>query len=144
MGKLIVIKADDPDDTLYQKIIQLLDDEQSEVRTLKLNKPLSFKGLTILPYQRQVFRGETEIPLTHLEFSVLLYLAQQPGRVFTKQQIFEAVWNEDCETCHNSVASTIYHLRQKIVPVPRNPVYIQTVIHTGYKFVAPKDEETEA
>ncbi|OUQ76103.1 hypothetical protein B5E48_09710 [Massilimicrobiota sp. An105] len=91
-----------------------------------------------------MFRGETEIPLTHLEFSVLLYLAQQPGRVFTKQQIFEAVWNEDCETCHNSVASTIYHLRQKIEPDPTNPVYIQTVIHTGYKFVAPKDEETEA
>ena len=49
MGKLIVIKADNPDDTLYQKIIQLLDDEQSEVRTLKLNKPLSFKGLTADP-----------------------------------------------------------------------------------------------
>ena len=139
MGKLIVIKADDPDDTLYQKIIQLLDDEQSEVRTLKLNKPLSFKGLTILPYQRQVFRGETEIPLTHLEFSVLLYLAQQPGRVFSQQQIFEAVWNEDSETCQHSVVSIIHQLRKKVEPDPAQPVYIQTMIHTGYKFVIPKE-----
>ena len=139
MGMLIVIKADDPDDTLYQKIIQLLDDEQSEVRTLKLNKPLSFKGLTILPYQRQVFRGETEIPLTHLEFSVLLYLAQQPGRVFSQQQIFEAVWNEDSETCQHSVVSIIHQLRKKIEPDPAQPVYIQTVIHTGYKFVISKE-----
>ena len=99
----------------------------------------TFPGLTIHPYQRQVFRGEKEIPLTHLEFSVLLYLAQQPGRVFSQRQIFEAVWNMDSETCQHSVVSIIHQLRKKIEPDPAQPVYIQTVIHTGYKFVIPKE-----
>lgn len=141
----MVLTFKENEERVFRKILSILSDEP-EIRPVQPQAApvISFPGLTIYPYQRQVFRGETEIPLTHLEFSVLLYLAQQPGRVFTKQQIFEAVWNEDCETCHNSVASTIYHLRQKIEPDPANPVYIQTVIHTGYKFVAPKDEETEA
>ena len=141
----MVLTFKENEERIFQKILSILSDEP-EIRPVQPQAApvISFPDLTIYPYQRQVFRGEAEIPLTHLEFSVLLYLAQQPGRVFTKQQIFEAVWNEDCETCDNSVASTIYHLRQKIEPDPTNPVYIQTVIHTGYKFVAPKDEETEA
>ena len=100
---------------------------------------LNYPNLSIYPYQRQVFRGEKEIPLTHLEFSVLLYLAQQPGRVFSQQQIFEAVWNEDSDTCRHAVVSIIHQLRKKIEPDPAQPVYIQTVIHTGYKFVIPKE-----
>ncbi|MFQ6805542.1 MAG: helix-turn-helix domain-containing protein [Lachnospiraceae bacterium] len=81
--------------------------------------------------------------MTHLEFSVLLYLAQQPGRVFSQQQIFEAVWNEDSDTCRHAVVNIIHQLRKKIEPDPAHPIYIQTVIHTGYKFLLPKSEFRE-
>ena len=58
---------------------------------------------------------------------------------FTQQQIFEAVWNEDSDTCRHAVVNIIHQLRKKIEPDPAQPVYIQTVIHTGYKFVIPKE-----
>lgn len=139
IGRIIIIKADDPDDTVYKKIIQVLESEQPEILTIQDRGVLSFPGLTILPYQRQVLRDGVEIPIAHLEFGVLLYLALQPNRVFSKEQIFEAVWNEDSDTCHHAVVSVIYQLRKKIETDPANPVYIQTVRNTGYKFVIPKE-----
>lgn len=130
----------DDEDQVLNKVLTLLSSEP-KVMTIQqdISPVFTFPDLTIHPYQRQVFRGETEIPLTHLEFSVLLYLAQQPGWVFSQRQIFEAVWNMDSETCQHSVVSIIHQLRKKIESAPARPVYIQTVIHTGYKFVIPKE-----
>ena len=136
----MVLTFKENEERIFQKILSILSDEP-EIRPVQPQAApvISLPGLTIYPYQRQVFRGEAEIPLTHLEFSVLLYLAQQPGRVFSQQQIFEAVWNEDSDTCRHAVVSIIHQLRKKIEPDPAQPVYIQTVIHTGYKFVIPKE-----
>ena len=136
----MVLTFKENEERIFQKILSILSDEP-EIRPVQPQAApvISFPDLTIYPYQRQVFRGEAEIPLTHLEFSVLLYLAQQPGRVFSQQQIFEAVWNEDSDTCRHAVVSIIHQLRKKIEPDPARPVYIQTVIHTGYKFVIPKE-----
>ena len=136
----MVLTFKENEERIFQKILSILSDEP-EIRPVQPQAApvISFPDLTIYPYQRQVFRGEAEIPLTHLEFSVLLYLAQQPGRVFSQQQIFEAVWNEDSDTCRHAVVSIIHQLRKKIEPAPALPVYIQTVIHTGYKFVIPKE-----
>ena len=136
----MVLTFKENEERVFQKILSILSDEP-EIRPVQPQAApvISVPGLTLYPYQRQVFRGKTEIPLTHLEFSVLLYLAQQPGRVFSQQQIFEAVWNMDSETCQHSVVSIIHQLRKKIEPDPAQPVYIQTVIRTGYKFVIPKE-----
>ena len=135
----MVLTFKENEERIFQKILSILSDEP-EIRSVQsqVEPVITFPDLTILPYQRQVFREGTEILLTHLEFSVLLYLAQQPGRVFSQQQIFEAVWNEDSDTCRHAVVSIIHQLRKKIEPDPARPVYIQTVIHTGYKFVIPK------
>lgn len=136
----MILTFKDDEDQVLNKVLTLLSSEP-KVMTIQqdISPVFTFPGLTIHPYQRQVFRGETEIPLIHLEFSVLLYLAQQPGRVFSQRQIFEAVWNMDSETCQHSVVSIIHQLRKKIESDPARPVYIQTVIHTGYKFVIPKE-----
>lgn len=136
----MVLTFKENEERIFQKILSILSDKP-EIRPIQTQAEpvITFPGLTILPYQRQVFRKGKEIPLTHLEFSVLLYLAQQPGRVFSQQQIFEAVWNEDSDTCCHAVVSIIHQLRKKIEPDPAQPVYIQTVIHTGYKFVIPKE-----
>lgn len=139
-GKVMILTFKDDEEQVLNKVLSMLSCEPKFMTVQQDTAPVfTFPGLTIHPYQRQVFRGEAEIPLTHLEFSVLLYLAQQPGRVFSQQQIFEAVWNMDSETCQHSVVSIIHQLRKKIEPDPAQPVYIQTVIHTGYKFVIPKE-----
>lgn len=132
----IILRVTAPSGRVTEQLLAKFDNGQPSTEKEDV---LNYPNLSIYPYQRQVFRGETEIPLTHLEFSVLLYLAQQPGRVFSQQQIFEAVWNMDSETCQHSVVSIIHQLRKKIEPDPAQPVYIQTVIHTGYKFVIPKE-----
>ena len=132
----IILRVTAPSGRVTEQLLAKFDNGQPSTEKEDV---LNYPNLSIYPYQRRVFRGETEIPLTHLEFSVLLYLAQQPGRVFSQQQIFEAVWNEDSDTCRHAVVSIIHQLRKKIEPDPAQPVYIQTVIHTGYKFVIPKE-----
>ena len=139
-GKVMILTFKDDEDQVLNKVLSVLSGEPTFKVVQQDTAPMfTFPGLTIYPYQRQVFQGGTEIPLTHLEFSVLLYLVQQPGRVFSQQQIFEAVWNEDSDTCRHAVVSIIHQLRKKIEPDPAQPVYLQTVIHTGYKFVIPKE-----
>ena len=108
-GKVMILTFKDDEEQVLNKVLSVLSGEPKFMTVQQDTAPeFIFPGLTIHPYQRQVFRGKTEIPLTHLEFSVLLYLAQQPGRVFSQQQIFEAVWNMDSETCQHSVVSIIH------------------------------------
>ena len=86
--------------------------------------------------QHRVLQDGKEISLTRLEYSTLIFLASSPGIVFTRTQIFEAVWNMDSESCHSSVVNVIYNLRKKIEPDSKNPTYIKTVLGVGYKFSA--------
>ena len=95
---------------------------------------LSFPGLEIRQSQRRVFQGGEEVNLTRLEYSTLVFLASNPGIVLTREQIFEAVWNMDSDSCHSSVVNVIYNLRKKIEPDSKNPTYIRTVLGVGYKF----------
>lgn len=95
---------------------------------------LSFPGLEIKLYQRRVLRDGEDVALTRLEYGTLAYLASSPGRVFTQEQIFEAVWDMDSDSCHSSVVNVIYNLRKKIEPDSKNPAYIKTLLGVGYKF----------
>lgn len=95
---------------------------------------LSFPGLEIKLYQRRVLRDGEDISLTRLEYGTLTYLASSPGRVFTQEQIFEAVWDMNSNSCYSSVANVIYNLLKKIETDSRNPVYIKTLLGVGYKF----------
>lgn len=95
---------------------------------------MSFKGLEIKQSRRQVFQGGEEVNLTRLEYSTLIFLASNPSIVLTREQIFEAVWNMDSNSCHSSVVNVIYNLWKKIEPDSKNPVYIKTVLGVGYKF----------
>jgi DNA-binding response OmpR family regulator len=71
--------------------------------------------------------------LTAKEFDILKLFLSHPSRVFTKSQIFQAVWKEDYMTDENTVMVHIRRLRTKIEPDPSQPVYIQTVWGIGYK-----------
>lgn len=74
-----------------------------------------------------------KIMLTNLEFNLLLYLASQPGRVFTYQQIYEAVWNEPYAFEKGNIMTHIRHLREKIDFSSSS--YIENIRGVGYRFV---------
>ena len=101
---------------------------------------LTFPGLEIRLHQRRVLKDGTDIPLTRLEYGALCYLAASPGRVFTKAQIFEAVWSMESESCQSNVANVICNLRKKIEPDSGKPPYIKTVLGVGYKSLLPGND----
>ena len=74
------------------------------------------------------------LELSAKEFLLLCHLMENPGRVFTKRQLYQAVWNEDTYYDDNTVMVHISHLRSKIEADPKNPTCIQTVRGIGYRF----------
>ena len=135
MGKLLLLTLDEQEEKVIDKIISALSSyiqlEDIQVTPVSV---LSFPGLEIRQSRRRVFQNEEEVNLTRLEYSTLVFLASNPGIVFTQTQIFEAVWNMDSNSCHSSVVNVIYNLRKKIEPDSKNPTYIKTVLGVGYKF----------
>lgn len=83
-----------------------------------LNGQLYFEGLYIDEQKRIVVRENNEIELTYTEFEILLLLAQNIGKVFSKQQIYDSVWKEPYFGNHNIVMSHIRNLREKIEDDP--------------------------
>lgn len=91
-------------------------------------------GLAIHPKSRKVLRDNEEIQLTPKEFDILYFLAKNCGDVFTKEQIYQAVWEEDYLLADSNIMAFIRKLRKKIEPDPDAPEYILTIWGIGYKF----------
>ena len=83
---------------------------------------------------RKVSREGIEISLTPKEFDILYFLARNRGEVFTKEQIYQAVWENDYLLDDSNIMAFIRKLRKKIEPNPDSPEYILTVWGIGYKF----------
>ena len=90
--------------------------------------------MVIIPERHQVFLNEQEVELTGKEFQILMLLARNRGRVFSKEQIYDIVWEEPYSGDYNIVMSHIHNIREKIEDNPSKPVYIQTVWGVGYRF----------
>lgn len=73
------------------------------------------------------------VKLTPIEYQILLLLIKNPGRVFSTQQIYESIWNEDAYGVENTVAVHIRHIREKIEINPKEPRYLKVVWGVGYK-----------
>lgn len=131
----MVLTFKDSEEHTLEKIMAMLADE-AQLHTIQpFSSPtLSFPGLEIRLHQRRVLRDGADVNLTRLEYGTLAYLASSPRRVFTQEQIFQAVWHIDSDSCHSSVVNVIYNLRKKIEPDSKNPTYIKTVLGVGYKF----------
>jgi len=95
---------------------------------------LRFKTLTIDKEYRTARVDGNLTPLTGKEFDLLLFLASNKGRVFTKKQIYTQVWNEEYAFDDSNIMSFISKLRKKIEPDPDSPIYILTVRGVGYRF----------
>ena len=137
VGKIAMLIFNDTEEKAVEKAIAALAD-MIPLETIQppRSPALTFPGLEIRLYQRRVLKNGTDISLTRLEYGALCYLAASPGRVFTKAQIFEAVWSMGSESCQSSVTNVICNLRKKIEPDSRNPTYIKTVLGIGYKFAS--------
>lgn len=98
------------------------------------NQKLSCGQLEIDPRARRVLRAGTELSLTPKEFDILYFLVQNRGIVFSKEQIYEAVWHGDYLMDDSNIMAFIRKLRKKIEPNPDAPEYILTVWGVGYKF----------
>lgn len=95
---------------------------------------LIFKGMTIDIDNRTVCVNDKQIDLTGKEFDLLLFLANNKGRVYTKKQIYTQVWDDEYSFDDSNIMSFISKLRKKIGQNPDNTFYIQTVRGVGYRF----------
>jgi DNA-binding response OmpR family regulator len=78
--------------------------------------------------------GARPIEVTPTEFELLATLARQPGRVFTRAQLLDAIRGSDAEAFERAIDAHIKNLRRKIERDPRHPQYLLTVHGVGYKF----------
>ncbi|MBU3216988.1 response regulator transcription factor [Clostridium estertheticum] len=91
------------------------------------------RGLEIRKDCRQVFVNGIEINLAQKEFDLLLYLAENPNRVFSKVELFEKIWGYDALSDTATVTVHIGRVREKIEKFTSQPQYIETVWGTGYR-----------
>lgn len=129
---ILIIEAED---AILQDLFMFLNEKTScHVKALSISSGslnvLTFSDLEIYLQEQMVIQNSVHIPLSHYEFQTLVYLTQHPGWVFSKEQIYEAVWKEDSRHCGSAVVNVISQLRRKI-----GDGYIETVINSGYKFV---------
>lgn len=99
-----------------------------------VDEKLCLNDMVIDPSTREVMIQDKLIDLTAKEFDLLYFLAKNKGKVFTKKQIYHAVWEEDYAFDDNNIMVHIRRLRKKIEEFPEEPKYIQTVWGVGYKF----------
>jgi DNA-binding response OmpR family regulator len=90
-----------------------------------------------------LFRRGMPIQITALEYKLLKTFMGFPGKIFTKQQLFELAWSDTYWEDDNAIMVQISRLREKIEDQPRKPIYIRTVRGLGYKF-ATKEELNES
>ena len=82
----------------------------------------------------QVTVGERPVDLTPTEFQLLVTLARQPGRIFTRAQLLDAIHGVAFESYERAIDAHIKNIRRKIEPNPREPRYVLMVYGVGYKF----------
>ncbi|MFZ5988248.1 MAG: response regulator transcription factor [Bacillota bacterium] len=94
---------------------------------------LTIRGLEIQKDARRVFVNGKEINIAQKEFELLLFLAQNPNRVFGRDELFDKVWGFDSLGDAATVTVHIGRIREKIEADPSNPQYIETVWGAGYR-----------
>ena len=128
MANILMIEAEE---NILQEVVTFLS-ERTHCQVTHLPScpdKLSFPGLEIRPREQMVYRVGELVSMTYHEFFTLLYLAQHPGWVFSKEQIYSAVWKEPGTNCGAAVTNVVSQIRRKI-----GEQYIKTVVGSGYRF----------
>ena len=102
----------------------------AKTRTVRLE----VRGLELDREDRRVFVHGNECNLTPKEFDILLFLMENPNRVYSKEDLFERIWGLEAFGDSDTVVVHVRRLREKIEPDPQNPQYVETVWGAGYRF----------
>lgn len=100
----------------------------------ELNRAIGVGKLVIDPSCYRVTRAGQPLTLTTREFRILYYVAARPNRVFTREQLIEALWGKNQFVTRRSVDVYMRRLREKLEVDPENPVHLKTVRGIGYLF----------
>jgi two-component system, OmpR family, alkaline phosphatase synthesis response regulator PhoP len=96
-------------------------------------------AITMRFSKREVFRGDDRLNLTPTEFRLLGVMAKSPGKVFSRSELINQVFENDFDSLEHTVDTHIMNLRRKLEPDPNKSRYIITVFGTGYKFAGEDD-----
>lgn len=94
---------------------------------------LSIGALTIDYGRREVQRNGRVLPLTPTEFNLFVLMAQNPGQVYSRQELLDKLFGYHAASLERTIDTHIMNLRRKIEPDPSHPIYIQTVFGQGYR-----------
>ena len=136
IAKLLLLSLEEDEEVVLNAVMSALGsfENKTQLKEEIACEKLAFEGMEIDASKRLVYRGEKEVNITFTEFEILYLLASSPGRVFSKGQIYELVWEEPYFGDYNIVMSHIRNIREKMEDNPSKPIYIQTVWGVGYRF----------
>ncbi len=136
MGKVMILSFSEDEEAVCQRMLQIIKESPhfQDSNVIQMGKYLSVGEIKINLAEKNVVVHGAEVMLTNREFGILYLLAQSPGRIYSKEQIYDIVWQEPYSGDYNIVMSHIRHIREKIEDDPGKPLYIQTVWGIGYRF----------
>ena len=135
-GKIMILSFTEDEGNIYKRILEVINNCKSfEWCNVSQNiEDIHAGALEIDLMQRCVSVDSVEVKLTNTELEILYLLVNNPGRVFSKEQIYDIIWQEPYSGDYNIVMSRIHNIREKIGGNSKNPIYIQTVWGIGYRF----------
>ena len=132
---MLILTFEDSEEEILNHIISCVNTGARAFQVIENAKTnLSYGDIVILLDKRELFRKQEKIDLSFIEFEILHLLMRSPGRVFSKEQIYDIIWNEPYSGDYNVVMRHICNIREKIEDAPGQPMYIQTVRGVGYRF----------
>lgn len=137
MSRLLIAEFQEDEEKILQDIVNYIEHKHNIVAQNIKNESTSIikRGSLRIDIQKRIVNSNgNNVELTNYEFQVLCLLAENSGRVFSKEQIYEEIWKEPCYGMADNVMSVIRRIRKKIEPDPQKPIYILTVWGMGYKF----------
>ena len=135
MKEIIVIRAADPDGSVFKAVVDALKGKRAEVVSVAapVSSMLRIGELEIHHEHRRVLIAGREVRLNHGEYAMLYCMASAPGQVFSKAQLYAAAWGEKYLPGTTSVENIIWRLRKKLEGDSNRLAYIKTVVGAGYK-----------
>ena len=136
ISKIMILSFSDAEEPILDKLKAVFEDEKNiEYEESMPRSVLRFHELEIHTREQEVYREGERVPLSHQEFLVLCFLTKHPGWVCTKEQIYNAVYDDEkIVDIDNAVYCLVRSIRKKL----KNE-YIQTVRGVGYKFMIPEE-----
>ena len=134
IGYFLIVEFKDTETTILHQVLSVIKEHITvEEYRSDLTNATTFPGISIFSDQHRILVEGNEIYLTHHEFDMMLFLARHPGQVFTREQLYEAVWDDIPISVYAKVECMIYSIRKKLRAYTDRQ-YIQTVWGVGYTF----------